>query len=237
MDGVNMRTQVHATPRRLDELPGPRTWPLVGNALQIDPPHFHLQLEAWAREFGPFYRLNLRSRQLLVVGDHETVAAVLRDRPDGLRRTARLEEIWTEMGLVPGLFGANGDTWRRQRRMVMAGFDPAHVKRYYPSLLKVAQRLGGRWQQAARLNREIDLQADLMRYTVDTIAGLAFGAEVNTLESDGDVIQRHLDKIFPAVFKCMLASVATWRLVRLPADRALARLSQLAVAFLQIGLF
>lgn len=210
-------------PRRLDELPGPRGWPLVGNALQIDAPHFHLQLEAWAREHGPLYRIGLRGYPLLVVGDHETVAAVLRDRPDGLRRTGRLEEIWTEMGLVPGLFGANGDVWRRQRRMVMAGFDPAHVKRYFPSLLKVAQRLGGRWQQAAQHGRVIDLQADLMRYTVDTIAGLAFGAEVNTLESDGDVIQQHLDKIFPAVFKRMLSPVATWRIVRTRADRQLER--------------
>ena len=38
-----------------------------------------------------------------------------------------------------------------------------------------------------------------MRYTVDVIAGLAFGAEVNTLESDDDVIQQHLDKIFPTL--------------------------------------
>ena len=45
----------------------------------------------------------------------------------------------------------------------------------------------------------IDLQADLMRFTVDAIAGLAFGTDINTLESDDDVIQRHLDKIFPAL--------------------------------------
>jgi cytochrome P450 len=209
--------------RRLEDLPGPRAWPVFGNALQIDTRHFHLQLEAWAREYGPYYRLDLRGRRLLVVGEHEAVAAVLRDRPDGLRRTARLEEIWNEMGLVPGLFGANGEVWRRQRRMVMAGFDPAHVKRYFPSLLKVSQRLGGRWREAARHGRVIDLQADLMRFTVDTIAGLAFGAEVNTLESDGDVIQQHLDKIFPALFKRILAPLATWRIVRLPADRALER--------------
>ena len=53
-----------------------------------------------------------------------------------------------------------------------------------------------------------------MRYTVDTIAGLAFGAEVNTLESDGDVIQQHLDKIFPALLQRMLAPLAD--LARVP---------------------
>ena len=69
----------------------------------------------------------------------------------------------------------------------------------------------------------IDLQADLMRYTVDTIAGLAFGAEVNTLESDGDIIQQHLDKIFPALFGRMFAPFPYWRYLRLPADRRLER--------------
>ena len=46
---------------------------------------------------------------------------------------------------------------------------------------------------------------DLTRYTVDVTTALAFGEDPNTLERDGNVIQRHLDKIFPAVFKRVLA--------------------------------
>ena len=88
---------------------------------------------------------------------------------EGFARTSRLE-IWTEMGFAPGVFGANGEIWRCQRRMVMAGFDPAHVRRYHPSLLAVATRLARRWDRAAQAGTAIDLQADLMRYTVDTIA-------------------------------------------------------------------
>jgi cytochrome P450 len=210
-----------ATLRSYEDLPGPRGWPLLGNALQMKGPQVHLQLERWCREFGPYYRIRVGARRLLVVGEHQIVAALLRDRPDGFSRGSRLEVIGNEMGLKPGLFGSNGEMWRRQRRMVMAGFDPAHIKSYYPALCRVAQRLVGRWQRAANDGRSIDLQADLMRYTVDTIAGLAFGAEVNTLESDEDVIQQHLDKIFPALARRLNAAVPTWRWLPSREDREL----------------
>jgi cytochrome P450 len=212
---------VAAAPRRYEDLPGPPRWPVFGNLLQIESTRLHQQLESWCAEYGPIFRLQLGKRRAVVVGDHELIAAALRDRPDGFRRTVRLEEIATEMGLTPGLFGANGDTWRRQRRMVMAGLDPAHVKGYYPALQRVAQRLQGRWEKAARGGVSIDLQADLMRYTVDAIAGLAFGADVNTLESDEDVIQRHLNRIFPALFKRVFSPLPVWRYFPSAADRAL----------------
>ena len=210
--------------RHYDQLPGPRGIPLLGNALQIEAPRFHQQLEQWCGEYGPLFKLQIGNRKMLVVvGDHQVVASLLRDRPDGLRRTSRFEEICIEMGLPLGVFAANGDTWRRQRRMVMAGFDPAHIRRYFPALQAVSQRLVGRWQLAAQQGVVIDLQADLMRYTVDTIAGLAFGAQVNTLESDDDVIQQHLDKIFPALNKRILSPVPIWRFMRSAADRQLER--------------
>ncbi len=209
--------------RGFDDLPSPRGLPIFGNLLQIDSTRMHLQLEQWCEELGPVFALRLGKRRAIVIGDHEMIATALRDRPDGFRRTTRLAQVWAEMGLLNGVFGANGDEWKRQRRMVMAGFDPTHVKRYFPSLQRVSQRLVGRWRQAARQGTTIDLQADLMRFTVDTIAGLAFGAEVNTLESDEDVIQKHLNRIFPTLFRRMFAPLPTWRWFPSAEDRALKR--------------
>lgn len=60
-----------------------------------------------------------------------------------------------------------------------------------------------------------------MRYTVDTIAGLAFGAQVDSLSSDGDVIQQHLDQIFPALFQRMVKPVPMWRWLPFAADKQL----------------
>lgn len=222
MDRALPDDDASAALRSLDDLPRPRGWPLLGNLPQLRKATIHRRVERWCRELGPAFTFRVGRQRLLVLADHELIAAALRDRPDGWRRTQQLQVIGREMGLTPGLFGSEGEAWRRQRRMVMSGLDPGTVRAYLPSLRRVTERLQRRWQRAARAGAALDLQAELMRYTVDTVAGLAFGHDINTLESDGVVIQQHLDRIFPALYRRVLAPLPYWRWLRLPADRALA---------------
>ena len=209
-----------AAPRRIADLPGPKGLPKLGNALQIRRDRLHQQAEAWAKEFGEVYRFSIGEREFVVLSNPEVVAAVLRDRPEGFQRTPRLTETAREFGF-DGVFTANGDKWRRQRPMVLAGLDPAHIKAFFPTLVKVTERLRHRWHRHAATGRAMDLQGELMRYTVDVTAGLAFGADINTIGSDEEVIQHHLDKILPALSRRTLALLPYWRWFRLPADRAL----------------
>ncbi|MBV8031739.1 MAG: cytochrome P450 [Betaproteobacteria bacterium] len=204
------------------ELPGPPGLPVLGNALQVSPVRLHTVAEKWRAQYGDFFRFRLGSRRFLAIADAEAIASVLRDRPEGFQRTERLERISREMGFG-GLFSSNGAHWKRQRPMVMAGFDPAHIKAYFPTLVKVTERFARRWVRAAEAGREIELQSDLMRYTVDVTAGLAFGADINTIESDREVIQQHLDKVLPALFKRVLSPFPELKLPFLPARRERAR--------------
>ncbi len=207
--------------RRIADLPGPPGWPWVGNLFQLKRDVIHQGVERWCERYGSLFRFRIGRRQLVVVSDHALINEVLRDRPQGWRRTQQLQVVSREMGLKPGLFGSEGDAWRAQRRMVMSGLDPSRVHAYFPSLRRVTERLHRRWLQAAQQGRALPLQPELMRYTVDTVAGLAFGREINTLESDGDIIQQHLDRIFPALFRRLMAPLPYWRWFKLPADRAL----------------
>jgi len=220
---MSTTTTTASATRRFADLPGPRPLPIVGNALQIKLDRVHLDLEAWAREYGPVFKARLGPTDVLVLSEHEVINAVMRDRPEGFSRPTSLDKIVREMGVQPGLFNAEGAVWHAQRRMVMSAFSPTHVRAYFPVLLKVALRLKGRWLKAAQAKQPIDLQADLMRFTVDAIAGLAFGAETNTLESDEDIIQRHLDKLFPALFRRLNALVPYWRWFKLEQDKDLDR--------------
>ncbi|MGE0312984.1 MAG: cytochrome P450 [Lautropia sp.] len=217
LDGVGA---TGARLRRIADLPGPAGLPLLGNLLQLRGPQAHLRLEAWHARYGDFYRFSLGSREFLAVADAQVIGAILRDRPDGFQRTARGVAIGAELGL-DGLFLANGDRWRRQRPMVMAAFSPTLVRRYFDDLVRVAERLRGRWVAAAACGEPIDLLADLMRFTVDVTAGLAFGADVDSMTSGDDEIRQHLDQVFPALYRRLRAPLPYWRHVRLPRDRAL----------------
>jgi cytochrome P450 len=209
--------------RQIGALPGPFALPLLGNALQLKPSRVHRDVERWCRRYGPLFRMRLGRSTVLVVAGHEEVAAILRDRPDGFRRPKVTADLSLEMGGVPGLFMVEGADWRNQRRMVVQGFAPAAIKAYFPALVKVALRLQRRWDAAAGAARPVDLADDLKRYTVDIIAGLAFGTEVDTIDSGEDVIQRHLDVVLPALARRSLSLLPYWRYVRLPADRRLER--------------
>jgi cytochrome P450 len=209
--------------RHLRDVPGPRPVPLIGNALQVRLNRMHQDIERWVGQYGPKVQIHLGREPVLVLGDHTLIAQVLKDRPESFRRPSRMQQIISEMGIADGVFVAEGEHWARQRRMVMASFAPGNVRAYFPALLNVADRLQRRWLIASDISRPVDLQSDLMRFTVDAISGLAFGVDVNTLESKDDVIQRHLDQILPTIWRRTHAIVPYWRWFKLPRDRALDR--------------
>jgi cytochrome P450 len=211
-----------ASARELRDLPGPRRWPLIGNLAQIDVPRMHAQLESWAEEYGPLYRLRLGPRDAVVVSRPDLIAPILRERPDNWRRMKAMQVAIQEIG-SHGLFSVEGDEWRRQRRMVMAAFDPGHLKRYFASLVQVTERLLLRLNEAARTGESIDLQTVLMRYSVDVTAGLAFGVDINTQQHPDNVLRSHLDKVFPMLMRRINAPFPWWRYLRLPSDRAFDR--------------
>lgn len=202
------------------DLPGPRGIPVLGNSTQFRPEQMHRQLEDLSRIHGKRFRIALGPRKLLVCADPDDVAAVLKDRPNGFRRSSRLEMVSKELQ-ISGVFAANGEDWRRQRAFVMHAFNPAHVKSYFPSLQTVAGRLMHRWARLADESLMFELEPDLMRYTVDVTAGLAFGTDVNTIESNGTILQDHLADIFRMVQKRLFAPFSYWHYIKREEDRQL----------------
>lgn len=221
--------------RSLDQLPGPPGLPLLGNVLQLDTTRFHTILEAWSAQYGSLYTFKFASRPALVIAEPELIRQALRSRPETYRRAGAMAPVFKEMG-IHGVFSAEGDEWRRLRRLVMQALDQAHLRQFYPTLTTVTDRLHRVWSRAAHTGQAVDAQQDLMRYTVDVTTSLVFGYDMNTLEQAGDVIQDDLEKIFPMVTQRVNSLFPYWRYLKLPqdhaVDRALAAIRQRADEFI-----
>jgi cytochrome P450/nitrite reductase/ring-hydroxylating ferredoxin subunit len=206
--------------RRLEDLPGPKGLPIVGNLFQIDISRLHERLETWVAEYGPLFRYRMGPQTFVAVADPELIDQVLRQRPETYRRLSTVEPVFKEMG-IDGVFSAEGAAWRPQRRLSMEALSHRHLKDFYPTLVRVAERLRARCHQAATSGERVDVVDLLKRFTVDVTTLLTLGHDVNTLEQGDDVIQRKLEQIFPAFNRRLFALFPTWRLLRMPVDRRL----------------
>jgi cytochrome P450 len=209
--------------RSIADLPAPRGLPLVGNAHQlVRASRVHLTSERWARRYGPIVRVDIGRRRIVGIADNEAINAILRDRPEGFRRWREQEIVFDEMGLS-GLFTAEGEQWKRQRRLVVTALNTNHLHRYFHVVQTATERLYQRLAQEARDGRVLDIKQELTSYSVDVTSALAFGHDLNTLERGDNELQGHIQRVFGMIARRLAAPVPYWRWVRLPADRALDR--------------
>jgi cytochrome P450 len=179
----------------------------------------HLIVEEWCDRYGPVFRFGLGPRRIVGIGDLDEINAILRDRPDGFRRWRELKEGSDETGLS-GVFVAEGDEWRHQRRLAVTALNSNHLQRYFHVVSTICERLLGRLRIAARERRAIDIQQELTSYTVDVTSLLAFGHDLNTLERRDNELQGHIQRVVQISGRRLGMPVPYWRWVRLPADRA-----------------
>jgi cytochrome P450 len=217
---VLSRRTVHVAKRTLGGLPGPRGLPFLGNIHQLDLTKFHLILERWAAQYGPVYLFRMGSVPVVVLSDPKWCDQVLRARPETFTRHSRIAPILSEMG-GEGVFSAEGKAWRTQRRLATFALAQRHLRGLYPNLQIVAKRLQKRWARLADAGAPLDIVEELKRFTVDVTTLITFGYDMNTVEHEGDIIQRKLALILPAITRRMLALFPMWRFLRLPRDRRL----------------
>ena len=208
--------------RSISDLPGPSRLPAIGNAHQLRPQTLHLTAERWAEEHGPLYRFDMGSRRIVVIGDADVLTGVLRERPDGFRRWREILEITEEMGYV-GVFAAEGDDWRRMRRLAVTALNSNHLQRYFEIVATCTERLHRRLLAAARDGGGFDIGRALSSFTVDVTSALAFGHDLNTLERGDGGLQEHLHRVFHVTNRRIFLPVAYWRHFKLPVDRAFDR--------------
>jgi cytochrome P450/nitrite reductase/ring-hydroxylating ferredoxin subunit len=220
--GLKRSSDAKTTTRSLDDLPGPKGLPLVGNMHQLNPTKVHLIFEDWAARYGSIYQFRMGSTRIVVTTDPALIEDVLRARPETLRRDANMDVILSEIG-IRGVFKAEGEAWRPQRKLSVAALAQRNLRQMYPSIRTVAKRMKMRWERAACGGGVLDVVEELKRFTVDVTMLVAFGHDANTVEQADHVIQRELEVVFPAISRRIFAIFPSWRYVQMPSDRWLTR--------------
>ncbi len=203
---------------RYNDLQGPKGSFFFGNLFQFSLATLHQYLEQHAHTYGDVFKIRMGPGRFTVVSSPEIVQQILKARPYSFRRMRKMDRILRQEG-VHGLFNAEGDDWKVHRRIVNKGLNLKHQKQYFASILKSVDRLYRKMNHAAQNNQPYAVQEDLKRFTVDVTTSLAFGFEMNTLEQKGGVIQEHMEKIFPMIFKRINAPLPLYRIFKTQDDR------------------
>jgi cytochrome P450/NADPH-cytochrome P450 reductase len=168
----------------LDEIPGPRGVPLLGNVFDIDTASPFESLLRLATEYGPIYKLDTPGATRLIVSGPELVDELCDDSRFDKQVSGGLANLRKD-SLDTGLFTADTQDplWHRAHNILMAPFSLQAMRDYMPKMLDIAGQLVDKW---ARLNpgEEVDVPADMTRLTLDTIALCGFGYRFNSFYRD-----------------------------------------------------
>jgi cytochrome P450 len=220
--------------RTLSQLPGPKGLPILGNLLQLDTNKLHLILEKWSVLYGEVYKFNIANITVVAISNSELIQKILRDRPESYRRVSSIESAARELG-AHGVFTAEGEQWRRERYVTMQAFKSEPLRRFFPNMIKITERLLIRWIKAANSELSVEVRDEWMRFTIDITTDFAFGYDINLLENDNDNFQKHLERVLAGLNRRTSAPFPYWRYIKMPEDRTLEK--SLAIVKQTIGEF
>jgi cytochrome P450 / NADPH-cytochrome P450 reductase len=167
-------------PLSLDDIPGPRSLPLVGNLFDIDRADPLGGFVRMAEEYGPLFRLATPGGMRLLVSGPDLVDEVCDDTRFDKKVSGGLSNL-RKGAADSGLFTSETDEplWHRAHNILMAPFSLQAMRDYMPKMLDIADQLMEKW---SRLNpgEEVDVPADMTRLTLDTIALCGFGYRFNS---------------------------------------------------------
>ena len=137
-------------------LPGPRVparelatprvfWTMRRNVLEIWPAHYYRELRVHRRLLG---------RDYFLFNDPADIDQLLIAHAERYQREPMARRLLQPM-VGRGLLLAEGDEWRRQRRIVAPAFQPRHIDRLIPGFHEEAARMIGRWGGDVRQNRRL----------------------------------------------------------------------------------
>ena len=135
-------------------------------------------LGAYAREHGDVVRVPLGPRTVYLVAHPDLIKHVLVDHAQHYSKGRTWEKTRSYLG--DGLATAEGELWRRQRRLMQPQFHRDAIGGLAVLIARTIDQTIARLDERARAPEPVDLAAELMRMTLAVLASALFGGAVKT---------------------------------------------------------
>jgi cytochrome P450 len=132
----------------------------------------------------PYWFRRIATLRYHLVSDPDAIGHVLLTNAGSYAKPRIVKRIFGSM-IGEGLFLADGDEWRDQRRLMAPVFTPAAVAEFAPIFVDVAQRAADRWAQQPE--GRIDAAAEAVRATFDVIGQALFSGEPDLTSDEASV--------------------------------------------------
>src|SRR5262249_4611271 len=127
---------------------------------------------ALRRDYGDVVPFRLGSQRVYLLSDPEHIRDVLVVNHRKFKKSRGLELAKRFLG--EGLLTSEGETHRRQRRLVQPAFHRDRIASYADTMVAYAARARDRWQPA----QNIDVSREMMRLTLAIVGRTLFDADV-----------------------------------------------------------
>jgi cytochrome P450 len=81
-----------------------------------------------------------------------------------------------------GLVLSDGEDWRRHRRIMNPGFSGDRLQAALGAMVEVIEDQAGRWRQAERDHRSVDIESEMTTLTLDLMATAMLGVRLSQHE-------------------------------------------------------
>ncbi|CAA6658744.1 unnamed protein product [Spirodela intermedia] len=164
---------------------GPKTWPLIGATIEqmVNYERMHDWLAGYLSESRTI-AVPMPFNTYTYISDPSNVEHVLKTNfanyPKGKAYYSYMEVL-----LGDGIFNADGEMWRTQRKTASFEFASKNLRDFSTKVFReYAVRLSEILCLASSHQRQIDMQELLMRMTLDSIGKVGFGVEIGTFSPD-----------------------------------------------------
>ncbi|CAI2181749.1 3699_t:CDS:2, partial [Funneliformis geosporum] len=146
----------------------------------------------WAKEYGSFVKYNtILNKPILSITDEKILKDILLSKVYEFRRPEE-RNANSKRILGHGLFLAEGETHKRQRKMMNPAFIHHNIKDMVPTFIRVGMTLKGLIENKVNKGESrINLTPYLLKTTMDIIGAAGFNHEFNSLTSPSELAEAY----------------------------------------------